>query len=350
MQVADLSFLWPRLLWLLLLVPLLVAFYLFLLARRGGAGVRYAGLESASGATHPGRWMRHLPALLMLAGLTSMILAVARPQASLALPQRLENVILAIDTSGSMRATDLAPTRLAAAQSAARTFVAEQPPHLRIGIVAIAATAALVQSPTLDREQILNAIDRLEPQRGTALGTGLIIALDSALPAAQLDVEDLIGLRPPGAPRFERPDGSSPPPRERPDEPGNEAAVVLLSDGQSNFGPEPLKAAEVAADLGIRIHTVGLGTREGTVVAAEGWSGRTRLDEDTLKKIATVTQGEYFHARDAAELKKIYRTLGAKLAIGKRQTTEVTAFFVALGALLATAAALLSLWWFNRIL
>lgn len=349
-QLSDLSFVWPRLLWLLLLVPALVTLYVVLVARRRRTDQRYAGLLSSAGMDSPTGFGGHLPPLLMLLGLCAMLIAVARPQATLALPQRLESVILAIDTSGSMRATDLAPTRIAAAQSAAKAFVAEQPPQVRIGVVAIAATAALVQSPTLNRQDLVGAIDRLQTQRGSALGSGLVIALDSVRADAKLNVEELIGGRPPGAPPVVRVDGAAPTAVERPEQPANDAVIVLLSDGQSNLGPDPLKAAALAADLGVRIHTVGLGTRDGTVVNVEGWSGRARLDEATLRKIAGETQGEYFAASDAEKLKKIYRSLGSTLAFGKRQTTEITAIVVALGALLVTLAAMLSLWRFNRIL
>jgi len=262
-----------------------------------------------------------------------------------------------MDISGSMRATDVQPNRIVAAQNAAKTFVADQPGSVRIGVVSIAGTAALAQSPTANREDIVRAIDRFHLQRGTALGSGLAISLAALLPKANIDVKQIIGegLRP--APRSgrkpegvkpeaEKTDGgkSAPPAREE------SAAIVLVSDGESNTGPDPMKVAKIAAEHGVRIFTVGIGTTEGAVLSTEGMSMRVRLDEETLKKIATATGGVYFRAGNSAELKKIYRYLSAKLAVEKGQTTEVTAVFVAFGALLATIAGLLSMSWFNRIL
>jgi len=256
-------------------------------------------------------------------------------------------VILALDMSGSMKATDLAPTRMAAAREAAAAFVAEQPDYVKVGVVGIAAAAAVVQSPTTKREDILAALERLEPQRGTALGSGLVISLDTALPTAQIDVDGFIN------PRRDRPTALKPQePEDASLAPGENTAVaiVLLSDGQSNVGPDPQKAAELAAKYGVRVYTVGMGTTEGVVVKVDGWSMRTRLDEDALQKIASTTHGEYFRAANAGELKKVYRTLGSKIAFEKQRPTEVTAVFAGVGALLATVAALLSLLWFNRIL
>ncbi|MGE5128478.1 MAG: VWA domain-containing protein [Sphingomonadaceae bacterium] len=342
---TSFTFLWPTMLWLLLALPLLVLAYRSVLKRRGALAARHARLETVGGAA-TSRLQRALPPLLWLAGLAAMILAVARPQAALVLPARIETVILALDMSGSMRATDIEPTRLVAAQAAAKSFVDGQPRHVKIGVVGIAASAALVQSPTDNREDILKSIERLEPQRGTALGSGLAIALDAALPQARINVEQFIN-----------------PPKGRKDEPRKKleeremtagsntaAAIVLLSDGQSNVGPEPLKAAELAAGYGVRIYTVGMGTPEGTTVSADGWQMRVRLDEETLKQVARVTEGEYFRAPDAKELKKIYGALSARLAFEKQQPTEITGLFAAFGALLVGLGAALSMLWFNRVL
>lgn len=362
---ASVTFLWPSMLWLLLVLPFLLAVYVGLLARRGRAAGRFASLELTGDAGNaPGFLRRHLPALLWFAALAALILAIARPQAALTLPARIETIVLALDTSGSMRATDLTPNRMVAARAAAKSFVEAQPQHVRVGVVAIAAAAAVVQSPTNKREDVLQAIERLEPQRGTALGNGLVIALDTALPQAGINVEHFINPRrnasgtplagkSPGGKDSSNKDtaGKDQGPQERL-APGSNtaAAIVLLSDGQSNVGQDPLKAAEIAADYGVRIYTVGIGTVEGTIVKAEGWSMRTRLDEDALKKIAALTEGEYFQAANAADLTKIYRTLSARLSFEKQRPTEITALLVAFGALLAAAAAMLSMWWFNRIL
>ena len=347
MESTALTFLWPRLLWLLLALPLATLFYWVLVRRRRQVAQQFASLETV-GAEGAVRWRRSLPPLMWLLALAALLLAVARPQATITLPSRVETIILALDMSGSMKATDIAPTRMVAAREAATAFVNEQPDSVRIGVVGIAAAAAVVQSPTTKREDILSALERLEPQRGTALGSGLVISLDTAMPAARIDVDGFIN------PRRDRPqpleeskDGD-----EKSIAPGENTsvAIVLLSDGQSNVGPEPQKAAELAARHGVRIYTVGMGTPEGVIVKVDGWSMRTRLDEDALQKIASTTMGEYFRAPSAAELKKVYRALGSKLAFEKQRPTEVTAVFAGLGALLAATAAMLSLLWFNRIL
>ena len=351
-NIGALSFLWPPMLWLLVLVPLAVALYLRLQARRNRAAARFASLERVGPAAGAGgRIRRHAPALLLLFALCALLVAVARPQAVVMLPSHVETVILAMDMSGSMRATDVEPNRITAAKNAAKTFVADQPRQVRIGVVGVAGSAAVVQSPTRKRDDIVQSIDRLELQRGTALGSGLIIALSTLLPDAGIDVDLFIN----GAnPRKQPPDRARKPAAEKvePVEPGSNGsvAIVLLSDGQSNTGPDPMKAVEIAAERGVRIYTVGIGTIEGTKVSAEGWSMRVRLDEESLKKIAAATGAEYFRGGTAGELKKIYRTISAKLAFEKRESTEVTALFVALGAALAIAAALLSMMWFNRIL
>lgn len=346
MESTALTFLWPRLLWLLLILPLALLFYMTLTRRRRRVASQYASLETV-GAGAGDRTRRRLPPLLWLLALAALLLAVARPQATLTLPSRVDTVILALDMSGSMKATDLAPTRMAAAREAAAAFVAEQPDYVKVGVVGIAAAAAVVQSPTTKREDILAALERLEPQRGTALGSGLVISLDTALPTAQIDVDGFIN------PRRDRPTALKPQePEDASLAPGENTAVaiVLLSDGQSNVGPDPQKAAELAAKYGVRVYTVGMGTTDGVIVKVDGWSMRTRLDEDALQKIASTTHGEYFRAANAGELKKVYRTLGSKIAFEKQRPTEVTAAFAGVGALLATVAALLSLLWFNRIL
>jgi Ca-activated chloride channel family protein len=342
---ASLTFLWPSMLWLLLAIPAVTLAYFGVLRRQRAALARRARLETV-GASATGRMQRTLPPLLWLAGLAALLVAVARPQAALVLPTRIETVILAIDISGSMRANDLQPTRIVAAQNAAKAFVDAQPRHVKIGVVGIAASAALVQSPTDRRGDIVDAIERLDPQRGTALGSGLVIALDAAVPTARINVEEFINPHP----------GKKDEPRKKLEDrtvsagSNTTAAVVLLSDGQSNVGPDPVKAAELAASLGVRIYTVGMGTPEGTTVSADGWSMRVRLDEDKLKQVARTTEGEYFRADSAMDLKKIYSRLGTKLAFEKQQVTEITALFAGLGALLVGLGALLSMLWFNRVL
>jgi Ca-activated chloride channel homolog len=349
-DIGSMTFLWPAMLWLLAGVPALVALYVWLIGRRKKFALQYASLALAGDAMNGAAgFRRHVPAVLLLLGLTAMILAVARPHASVTMPARQETIILAMDVSGSMRATDIRPNRLAAAQSAAREFVVAQPRHVRIGVVAIAGAAAVVQSPTENRDDVIKAIDRFQLQRGSAIGTGLIIALATVLPDAGIDVEKIVFGR-----------GSRPWMREPAREaevfkavpPGSHGSgvIVLLSDGQANTGFDPQEAAKMAAERGVRIFTVGIGTIDGTTLGFDGWSMRVRLDEDALKKIAATTRGDYFQAANALELKTIYRHLTTRLVLEKKRSTEVTALFVATGAVLAMLGALLSLFWFNRIL
>jgi len=348
-QVRNLMFLWPLMLWLLVLVPVLVVFYLRLLARQGRVAQRFASLTMvgiAPGAK--GMLRRHGPALLLLLGLTALILAVARPQAVIMLPTRVDSIILAMDISGSMRATDIKPNRLAAAQSAAKTFIANQPSQVKIGVVSIASTAALAQSPTDKREEVIDAIDRFQLQKGTALGSGVVIALATLLPETGIDVDQVIfGRSTRGWPNV-----WTPAEKFKPVPPGsnNTVAIVLLSDGVSNFGPDLAEAGKLAAERGVRVYTVGIGTTTGDILSVDGWSMRVRLDEEALKKVATMTHGEYFQASNAGELKKIYQQLGARLTLGKGRLTEVTAICVAIGALLAMLAVLFSMFRFNRVL
>jgi Ca-activated chloride channel family protein len=347
MDVGAVSFLWPGMLWLLLIAPALLALYLWLAARRRKATLRYAGLALAADAG-AGRVRRYLPPVLMFLGLCALLLAVARPHAVVVLPAHQQTVILAMDSSGSMRATDVKPTRFAAAQAAAKAFISEQPRHVRVGVVAVAAAAAVVQSPTTNREELVQAIDRLQLQRGSALGSGLIIALATLLPDAGIDVEQIVYGRP--SRMWAYPPHKAEKPKPVPPGSNGSVAIVLLSDGQSNVGPDPLDAAKLAAERGVRIFTVGVGTSDGAILSTDGWSMRVRLDDGALKKIAAATRGEYFQAGNAAELKTIYQHLHARLGLEKKRSTEVTALCVAVGTVLAMFGALLSLFWFNRIL
>ncbi|MCL4182905.1 MAG: VWA domain-containing protein [Burkholderiaceae bacterium] len=348
------SFQWPTMLWLLLAVPLLVGLYLWLLHRRKRAAVRYAGLslvKEALGARQGIR--RHLPPLLFLLAMTLLIVSIARPTAIVTLPSQHETVILAMDVSGSMRAADVEPTRLAAAQAAARAFIAEQPRTTRIGVVTFGASAALVQPPTHSREDILAAIERFELQRGTAVGNGILVSLKTLFPDQEFELPSMGGRRalrgtPLDAQRGNAGNGSDG--QQKPVAPGSytSAVIILLSDGQSTTGPDPAEAARLAAERGVRIYTVGIGTPNGEILIGEGWSMRVRLDEEALKTIAQTTRGEYFYAGTAAELKSVYETMTSKMVLETGES-EITALFSAAAAVAAVLAALLSMLWFNRI-
>src|SRR5262249_44918361 len=187
------TFLWPEMLWLLLIVPALIAGYFYLLRRKKEAALRYASLSMVKEAMGPGhRLRRHIPPLLFLIALIVMILAIARPAAVVTLPSQHQTIILAMDVSGSMRAADVQPNRISAAQAAAKAFVAEQPSSVRIGVVSFAATAAVVQTPTQNHEDIMAAIDRFQLQRGTAIGSGIIVSLATIFPEAGIEVSSLI--------------------------------------------------------------------------------------------------------------------------------------------------------------
>jgi len=346
------KFLWPELLWLAAALPLLVVGYVLLLRRKKKFAIRYASLAIVKDAMTTGsRWRRHVPPALFLAALALLVAATARPTAVVTLPSQQQTIILAMDVSGSMRAKDVEPNRLVASQNAARGFIADAPRHTRIGIVTFAGTASLVQAPTTNREDLLAAIDRFQLQRATATGSGIIVSLATLFPDGGFDVTEAIYGREfqRGAPLDAEPKKDKPEFKPVPPGSNDSMAIILLSDGQRTTGPDPIEAARRAAERGVRIYTVGIGTVEGEVVGFEGWSFRARLDEETLKAIAGITRAEYFYAGNAADLHKIFQTLGSKIVLQKKET-EVTALFAGAAAVLALAAGALSMLWFNRIL
>jgi Ca-activated chloride channel family protein len=346
------TFLWPEALLLLLFVPAVVVAYFLILKRKKQAALKYASLTMVKEAMSAGqKFRRHIPPLLFILSLFAMILAIARPAAIVTLPSQHRTIILAMDISGSMRATDVQPNRLAASQAAAKAFVADQPSNVRIGVVAFAGTASIVQMPTNNREDIIAAIDRFQLQRATAIGSGIIVSLAAIFPDAGIDVSSFIYGRDSarGVPLDQSRKGDKP--VFKPVAPGsyNSAAIILLTDGQRTTGPSSIEAAQMAADRGVRVFTVGIGTPSGETLGFEGWSMRVRLDEASLKAIANMTRGEYFYAGTATDLKKVYQSLNSRLVLEKKET-EITALFSAAAAVIALVSALLSLLWFNRIL
>ena len=349
------SFVWPQYLWLLLVVPVLVAAYIALL-RRKKIAVRYANLGLVKAAMSPTqRFRRHIPPLLFLLAIVGALIAVARPSAIVTLPSDARTIILAMDVSLSMRATDIDPNRIVAAQNAAKAFVTELPQDIRAGIVTFAGTASVVQPPTQNREDLIAAIDRFQLQRHTAIGSGIIVALATLFPEEGIDLESAVfgnnfGSR--DNSRRNTPDrtqkAEKKPFKAVPAGSYTSAAIILLTDGRRTTGPDPLDAARMAADHGVRVFTVGFGSAAGGAVDIDGMSIYMRFDEETLKGIAGLTQAEYFHAGSAGDLKKIYEGLNVRFAL-ERKETEITALFTAVAALLAVASATLSLLWFNRI-
>jgi Ca-activated chloride channel homolog len=347
MTIAPLmTFIWPTMLWGLLALPLLVGAYVWLLRRRKKNTLRYASLSLVKEAMgKSSAWRRHVPPALMLLAVAALLLAAARPAAVITLPSQQETIMLAMDVSGSMRATDVQPNRLIASQEAAKSFIADLPRSVRVGVVQFAGTAAVVQPPTLNREDVVAAIDRFQLQRGTATGSGIVLSLATLFPEAGIDLAQITGQRamPPGP-------NDKPKPEFTPVQPGSysSAAIIMLTDGQRTTGPDPLEAAKMAADRGVRVYTVGIGTKDGETIGFEGWSMRVRLDEDTLKTIANITRADYFYAGTAADLKKVYQGLSTRLIVEKKET-EISALFAAVGALLVVLAGGLSVWWFGRV-
>ncbi|MEO8753413.1 MAG: VWA domain-containing protein [Casimicrobiaceae bacterium] len=349
------SFVWPQYLWLLLVVPVLVAAYIALL-RRKKIAVRYADLGMVKAAMSPTqRFRRHVPPLLFLLAIVGALIAVARPSAMVTLPSDARTVILTMDVSLSMRATDIQPNRIIAAQNAAKGFVNELPKDIRAGIVTFAGTASVVQPPTQNREDLVAAIDRFELQRNTAIGSGMMVALATLFPDEGINLESVVfgnGFGPRDSARRNVPDKSVKTEKKpfKPVPPGSytSAAIILLTDGRRTTGPDPLDVARMAADHGVRVFTVGFGSSAGGAVDIDGMSIYMRFDEETLKGIAGITQAEYFHAGSGEDLKKIYEGLNTRFAL-ERKETEISALFTAAAALLALASAVLSLLWFNRI-
>ena len=349
---APVTFLWPHFLWLLLALPLLVGLYVWLLRRKKKIALRYASLSIVREAMGVGQSIRrHIPPLLFLLAMAAMLLAASRPFAVVALPSQQETIMLAMDVSGSMRATDVQPNRLVASQNAAKAFLAELPRGVRVGIVAFAGTASVVQAPTLNREDLVAAIDRFQLQRATAIGNAIVVSLAELFPNAGIDLASLTygrnrsnGIALDQAPQDAKKEFT-------PVAPGSytSAAIILLTDGQRTTGVDSLEAAKMAADRGVRIYTVGIGTVDGETIGFEGWSMRVKLDEETLKAIANKTQGDYFYAGTAADLKKVYETLSSRLTIEKKET-EISGLLALAAAVLALLSASLSMLWFNRIL
>jgi len=342
------NFLWPQFLWSMLALPLLPLLYLWLLRRRNKPVLRFSHLgivRQASGRL----WRRHVPPVLMLIALALLLLAAARPLAPMTLPWARSTILLAIDVSLSMRVTDVKPTRMAAAQEAAKTFLQDLPKGIDVGLVTFAGSAQVVQRPTLDRASLASAIDAFQMQLGTAVGSAIVVCLAELFPDQGIELGDMIfGVAPNGR---RRDDKSKPPPKEiAPVAPGSygSAAIVLLSDGRRTTGVDTLEAAKMAADRGVRIYVVGLGVVDGTASDGEGMAIYMRLDEPTLREVARMTGGEYHHAGTAETLRSVYQNLGTRLQVQKRDA-ELAPLLALAAAVLVLAAAALSMRWFGRL-
>jgi Ca-activated chloride channel family protein len=326
------TFIWPLMLFSLLLVPLLVGLYFRLLRRQRQAAVELGPLAVVrTGSGRRSGTRRHIPPAIFLAGLTLLLFGLARPQLKLSLPRVEGTVILAIDVSSSMNADDLRPTRMEAAKVAARTFVENQPQTILIGVVAFSGGGLVVQPPTDDQAAVLATIDRLSPQGGTSLGQGIFSSL-SAIAGEAIAVED--------AALTEGTDsriGRFP-----------SAVVVLLSDGENTAPPDPLEVAQAAAEAEVRIFPVGIGSQEGTVVQVDGFNILTQLNETPLQEIASLTNGSYYSAGDEESLQDIYENIDLQLTI-RGEMMEITSILAGLSSLLFLMGAALSLFWFGRV-
>jgi Ca-activated chloride channel homolog len=325
----------PWMLLCLAFVPVVILAYVRAFRVRSERAGRLAseGLVPTTAGRWAG-WRRHLPFAVFATALALLCFALARPTVSLALPQRQGTVILAFDVSNSMRAKDLEPTRIAAAKRAAIGFAERQPKSIRIGVVAFGDSAVTVLRPTNVKADVTAAIRRLGVGGGTALGQGIYTSLN-AIAGKKLTID---------ASALERDAGSV--------KVGfyGSSAIVLLSDGENTSSrPDPVGLAEVASTAGVRIHAIGVGTKEGTVVQIDGFSEATALDEDLLKKIAAVTDGTYHQAGDAESLAQVYKSIELETK-NVEKPRETTALFAIAGGLLLVLGSVLSLAWFGRVI
>ena len=351
------SLIWPRLLILLGLVPLLIVVYVLMLRRSRRYAVRYSSLALVREAmTRQSSWRRHIPFALFLLALASLVVAVGRPVMVVTVPTDQTTIILTIDVSGSMRSRDVYPSRLMAAENAALNFVQHQKPGTQIGLVAFSNFAEEIQQPTTDQEALQAAIESLTTGRRTAIGSGILKAIDSI---AEVDksiapsiTDTSTGVEPTPVPKGDfAPD-----------------VIVVLTDGVSNSGPLPVEAAKQAVDRGIRVYTIGFGTANGTPDGSQGggfgggnnssngtqnngggngfFGGgfRMGIDDAVLKQVADMTGGKYYSATSATELENVFQSLPTYLSI-KHETSEISVLFAAAGGVLALLAIGLSLVW-----
>ncbi len=335
------TFIWPPMLLLLVLIPLGLLGYRALEERRRRRAADHGGLGLTRPAgPGPAAWRRRVPAILLLAGITIMTVAMARPQSTVDLPREEGTVILAFDVSGSMAADDLKPTRMDAAKAATEAFVQRQPSSVVVGVVAFSDAGIAVQAPTSDQASVLAAIARLTPQKGTSLGQGILASLNAiALADAGPNANNYYSNRSPAP---------TPSPTPVPAGTHAPAVIVLLTDGENNESPDPVAAAQTAADRGVRIYTVGIGSAAGTTLDLNGFKVHTQLNEPMLQQIAQLTDGSYYNAASTADLASIYDHLDTRLVV-KPEAIEITSLFAGASVILLTVGGLFSLAWLGRL-
>ncbi len=318
----------------LLAVPVVVAGYVLVQRRRRGEAARFTSQALLPNLVDraPG-WRRHAPAAVLLLALIAMLVGLARPQAALSVPREEATVMLAVDTSESMAATDVKPSRLAAAKAAMARFVDAVPTKFRVGVVSFASQAQLAASPTQDRTLVKEALAQLRPSGGTALGDAIQRAIEAAraVPSSQQQSKQ------------SRSASAKPPP----------TAILLVSDGKAEGGrTTPQRAAQLARSLGIPVYTVGIGTASGVVTVRHvgGYLERIQVpaDPSQLKQIAAATNGRFFAAPTARALQAVYADLGSRLGHVKRKREITVAFAGGSAALLLIGGALSTLW-FRRL-
>ena len=326
------SFIWPWVLLALVALPVCVYLYVLLQRKRARDAASLGALgtvqEGAAGAV--GR-RRHIAPIVFLIAVGLLAVASARPQITLPVPRMEGVVVLAMDVSSSMVADDVEPTRMDAAKMAAKSIVDRRPASARIGIVAFGEGGLIVNPPTDDDQALYATIDRLEPSSGTSLGTGIQTALNLALSgsgpdAAESAADDESGHRGAFAP----------------------AVIVLLTDGENTEPPDPLEVAQAAIDRGVRVHTVGIGTGDGTIIEVDGFNLFTQLNEPVLQEIAQLTEGDYFEVEAVEDLSSVYEGLETEFKVEPTEV-EVTSAFGGIGALLLLVGGALSLLWFGRM-
>ncbi len=346
---------WPGFLWCFVLILLLPLAYLWLLRRRRRAALRFSTLAIIRvSVSRWGVWKRHAPPVLLWLGLAFATFGVTRPTAQVTLPADYMTLVLAVDVSRSMLAEDVEPNRIQAAQRAVKDFLQDLPNNMRAGIVSFAGTAQVVQQVTDDRELLIEAVDRFKLQRGTATGSGLLLALSTLLPDSGVNLQSAIygddfggwgGGRTPAPINTPKPQESKKPPVA----PGSyeNGAIILLSDGRRTHGPDPFSAAKQAAERGVRVYTVAFGTVNGFIPGWEGSNFYAQVDERALQGIAMITEGEFFRAENAKDLGRIYNHLSSKFSM-ERKDTEITALFGVIGLIFILLALGTSLFWFRR--
>jgi Ca-activated chloride channel family protein len=342
------SLLWPQHLWWMLALPLLVVAYLWLIGRRVRVPLRLSSIAVARQA-QGAAWRRHVPPVLFFAALALLLLAFCRPVGMVTLPGTTSTILLALDVSLSMRVTDVNPSRMVAAQEAAKGFLQGLPRDVDVGLITFAGTAQVAQRATRDRPSLVSAIDSIQMQRGTAIGSAIVVCLAELFPEHGIDLTTMVfgpDRRPLSA---ERP-GKAAAPTFTPVAPGSykPAVIILLSDGRRTTGVDTLKAAQMAAERGVRVHVIGLGTPDGHLSAGEGMAFYLQLDEAGLREVARVTGGEYHSASTAQALHAVYQDLGVKAQLQTRET-ELTALMCLLAAGLLVTGAGLALKWHGHI-